>query len=225
MEGQGRGLGRGLSISFDLDGTLTDLAFVDGVWNEGLPRLVGRSRGIALEEAMQLCMDAYRSEGEASIKWYQLSHWLDYFGLNHVDEEELIKGFIPRIKIFEDALRAVTHFKHKGYPLILFSNAPRPFLDKEVHYCSLGGYFDTIVSLPDDWGMVKSQGEAFVRLKSYVNSEVVHVGDHILFDCEIPREAGVKAFHIWRGKGPRLHDSLESLDEFVDRIVCDQVEA
>jgi FMN phosphatase YigB (HAD superfamily) len=218
-------LGRGLSISFDLDGTLTDLAFVDGVWNEGLPKLVGINRGIALEEAHKLCLDAYRSVGEASIRWYQLSHWLDYFGLNHVDEEDLIKGFIPRIKIFEDALRAVAYFKDKGYPLILFSNAPRSFLDKEVHYCSLEAYFDTIVSLPDDWGMVKSQGEAFVRLKSHVNSEVVHVGDHILFDCEVPRGAGVEAFHVWRGKGPRLHDSLENLDEFVDRIACDQVEA
>jgi len=216
-------LGRGLSISFDLDGTLTDLAFVDGVWTEGLPRLVAESRGIAEEEAHKLCMDAYHSEGESSILWYRLSHWLDHFGLDNVHEEDLIKDFIPRIRIFDDALRAITHFREKGYPLVLFSNAPRPFLDKEVHYGAIEDYFDTIISLPDDWGMVKSQRQAFERLKKQLGTEVVHVGDHVLFDCEVPRASGLKAFHIWRGKGPRLVDSLESLDEFVDRIVCGQI--
>jgi FMN phosphatase YigB (HAD superfamily) len=219
MEGQGGGLGRGLSISFDLDGTLTDLAFVDGVWNEGLPKLVADSRGIGLEDAAKLCMDAYQGEGEASIRWYQLTHWLDHFGLHHVDEEELISGYIPRIRIFDDALRAIRRFKEIGFPLVLFSNAPRSFLDKEVQHCALKDSFDTIVSLPDDWGMVKSQKEAFDRLRSLLDNEVVHVGDHIRFDCEVPRGAGMKAYHIWRGKGTRLHDSIENLDEFVDRII------
>jgi putative hydrolase of the HAD superfamily len=224
MERPGRDLGRRLSISFDLDGTLTDPAFVDGVWNEGLPRLVADSRGIDLTEAAKLCVDAYRSEGEASILWYRLSHWLDHFGLHDVDEEDLIDGFTPRIRIFEDAIRAIEHFKAEGYPLVLFSNAPRVFLNKEVHYCSLKDSFDTIISLPDDWDMVKSQDEAFLRLKSHVPGEVIHVGDHIRFDCEVPRMAGLKAYHIWRGKGPRLNDSLESLDQFVDRIMCEQVQ-
>lgn len=216
-------MGRGLSISFDLDGTLSDLAFVDGVWNEGLPRLVASSRKIAMEEAARLCMDAYRSEGEASILWYRLSHWLDHFGLSHVDEEDLIRDYTGRIRIYEDALRAVRRLKDLGYPLVLFSNAPRPFLDKEVHYGALERYFDAMVSLPDDWGMVKSQREAFERLKGHMGGEVVHVGDHILFDCEVPRASGMKAFHLWRGTGPRLGDSLESLDEFADRIVRGQI--
>lgn len=216
-------MGRGLSISFDLDGTLTDLAFVDGVWNEGLPRLVAEDRGIAVEDAMQLCMDAYRSEGDTSILWYSLPHWLDRFGLGHVDEEELIALFIPRIRIFDDAMRAITSLAQRGYPLVLFSNAPRSFLDKEVHYGDLGGFFNTMVSLPDDWGMVKSQKEAFVRLRSYLGTEIVHVGDHILFDCEVPREAGIPAYHVWRGKGPRRQDSLADLDQFMHRILSEKI--
>lgn len=215
-------MGRGLSISFDLDGTLTDLAFVDGVWNEGLPSLVAESRGIPLEEAKRLCMDSYHSEGEASILWYRLSHWLEHFGLDNIDEEELISGFLDRIRIFDDAQRAITHFTDLGYPLVLFSNAPRAFLDKEVAQCSLDESFDTIISLPDDWDMVKSQGEAYLRLKDLIDTDIIHVGDHVRFDCEVPRGAGLQAFHIWRGKGPRLEDSLDSLDQFVGRIIRDQ---
>ncbi len=215
-------MGRGLSISFDLDGTLTDLAFVDGVWNEGLPALVSASLGIDMDEARRRCMDAYRGEGDASIKWYQLSHWLDLFGLGHVDGEDLISGFIPRIRAFEDGLRAVNALKDLGYPLVLFSNAPRQFLDKEVRHCGLECSFDSIVSLPDDWGTVKSQADAFVRLQELVGGDVVHVGDHIRFDYEVPRSAGLQAYHLWRGRGPRVEDSLTSLDHFVDRIVRGQ---
>jgi FMN phosphatase YigB (HAD superfamily) len=217
-------MGSRLSISFDLDGTLTHLAFVDGVWNEGLPALVAASRGIDLDEAVRQCMDAYRSEGDASIKWYQLSHWLDHFGLEHVDEEELISGFIPRIRAFEDGLRVVSSLKDLGYPLILFSNAPRRFLDKEVQHCGLEAFFDAIISLPDDWGTVKSKEEAFVRLGSFAGGDVVHVGDHVRFDCEVPRRAGLQAYHLWRGRGPRRSDSLPSLDHFLDRIVRGQVQ-
>ena len=217
-------MGRGLSISFDLDGTLTDLAFVDGVWNEGLPELVAEELGIGIDEAVRLCMEAYRSEGDASIKWYQLSHWLDHFGLGHIDGENLISGFIPRIRAFEDGLRAVAALKVLGYPLVLFSNAPRQFLDKEVQYCGLSSFFDRIISLPDDWGTVKSQEEAFVRLEELMGTDVVHVGDHIRFDYEVPSRAGLRAYHLWRGKGPRLEHSLESLDHFVDRIVRGQAQ-
>jgi FMN phosphatase YigB (HAD superfamily) len=211
-------MGRGVNISFDLDGTLSDLAFVDGVWLEGLPRLVAASRGIAQDEAARICLDAYRTEGEASINWYRLSHWLDHFGLGHVDEQGLIEEFIPRIRIFEDARRAVERLKGQGFGLVLFSNAPRAFLDREVRHGGLEGSFDTIISLPDDWGMVKSQQEAFLRLKSVLKGGLVHVGDHVRFDWEVPRQAGIEAFHLWRGKGPRLEDSLMSLDEFVDRM-------
>lgn len=157
--------------------------------------------------------------GDASIKWYQLHHWLDHFGLGHVDGEDLISGFIPRIRAFDDGLRAVRSLRDLGYPLVLFSNAPRQFLDKEVEHCGLEAFFDRTISLPDDWGTVKSHADAFVRLSELMGTRVVHVGDHVRFDYEVPRSAGLLAYHLWRGRGPRLEDSLTSLDHFVDRIV------
>ncbi|HQI82874.1 MAG TPA: HAD hydrolase-like protein [Deltaproteobacteria bacterium] len=217
-------MGRGLSVSFDLDGTLTDLAFVDGVWNEGLPELVAEELGVGVDEAARLCMEAYLSEGDASIKWYRLAFWLERFGLGHVDEDALISAFTGRIRAFEDGLRALRALRERGYPLVLFSNAPRAFLDREVEQCGLEPFFDTIVSLPDDWDTVKSQEAAFVRLQGLVGTDVVHVGDHILFDYEVPRRAGLEAYHLWRGKGPRLEHSLASLDCFVDRIIRGQAQ-
>jgi FMN phosphatase YigB (HAD superfamily) len=219
MERQGGGMGRGLSISFDLDGTLTDPAFVDGVWNEGLPRILAEHQGIDYQEACRLCRDAYCTEGESSIRWYQLSYWLNHFDLHHVDEDTVISGFTPRISLFDDVLPALTLLKRLGYRLVLFSNAPRPFLNREVDMCSLHDYFDEMISLPDDWGMVKSNEDVYRRLKSSLKSDVIHTGDHICFDYEVPRKAGVRAYHIWRGRGPRREDSLLDLGQFVDMII------
>jgi FMN phosphatase YigB (HAD superfamily) len=216
-------MGRGL-ISFDLDGTLTDLAFVDGVWNEGLPRLLAEQQGIGFSEARDLCRDAYLSEGEASIRWYQLSYWLDRFELHHVDEDAVISDFTSRISLFDDVIPALSALKQSGYRLVLFSNAPRPFLDREVQHCSLQDFFDEMISLPDDWGMVKAHEDAYRRLESSFGSILVHAGDHISFDYEVPKRAGIRAFHIWRGNGPRHEESLTDLGRLVDRIMRDQAE-
>ncbi len=215
-------MGTGLSISFDLDGTLTDPAFVDGVWNEGLPRLLAEHRGMDYQEASKLCRDAYCMEGEASIRWYQLSYWLDRFELNHVDEDTLISGFISRISLFDDVLPALTLLKRLEYRLVLFSNAPRSFLDREVRSCSLQDYFDEMISLPDDWGMVKSHEDAYRRLQSAFGYDVIHAGDHIRFDYEVPRKTGITAYHIWRGNGPKCDDSLLDLGQFTGKIINGQ---
>ena len=212
----------GMSISLDLDGTLTDLAFVDGVWNEGLPKLLAEHQGIGFSEARDLCRNAYLMEGEASIRWYQLSYWLERFELSHVDADAVISDFTSRITLFQDVIPALSRFRQAGYRLILFSNAPRPFLDKEVHHCALQDYFDEMISLPDDWGMVKSHEDAYRRLELSLGSIFVHAGDHISFDYEVPKKAGIKAFHIWRGTGPRHEDSLPDLGRLADRIIRDQ---
>ncbi|MEN6448343.1 MAG: HAD family hydrolase [Syntrophaceae bacterium] len=215
-------MGRGLSVSLDLDGTLTDLAFVDGVWNEGLPKLVAEHRGIDYAHARELCRDAYLQEGEASIRWYQLSYWLDRFDLQHVDEDAVITGFTSRISLFADVIPALTTLRQEGCRLVLFSNAPRPFLDQEVCHTSLDDYLDEMISLPDDWGMVKSGEEAYLRLLASLDGEVVHAGDHLSFDVEVPRRAGITAYHIWRGTGAKLDDSLTDLGQLVDRITRGQ---
>jgi FMN phosphatase YigB (HAD superfamily) len=215
-------MGRRLSISLDLDGTLTDLAFVDGVWNEGLPRLLAEHRGIGFSEARELCRDAYLMEGETSIRWYQLSYWLERFELSHVDEDTVISDFTSRITLYEDVIPALSLLKQSGYDLVMFSNAPRPFLDREVQHCALHDYFDEMISLPDDWGMVKSHEDAYRRLESSRGSIFVHAGDHISFDYEVPKKAGIRAYHIWRGKGPRHEDSLPDLGHLADRIIRDQ---
>lgn len=211
-------MGGRLTISFDLDGTLTSNRFADSVWLEGLPRLVAERRGMGPVEARRYCLEAYEAEGPASIRWYQLPYWLDAFGLSDVDPAALVESFSSRIEFYDDALPVLEGLTSRGIPLVLFSNATRLFLDTEADVGSLGPYFQEMISVSDDWGMTKAQASAFERLKRLAGGEVVHVGDHLEFDCLVPRSAGLQAYHIARGNPHRADGSLQSLREFVDRV-------
>jgi HAD superfamily hydrolase (TIGR01549 family) len=215
-------MGRGLSISFDLDGTLTTHRFAEGVWHEALPLCISQQRGISFSSAKKMCMDAYGCVGESSIEWYQLTYWLDFFDLKDISRESLIFDNISKISLFDDVIPCLRQLKTDGYSLIMFSNASRDFLDIEVSYSNLKPYFDTVISLSDDWGMVKSDPSAFERLQALIGTEIIHIGDHVSFDCRVPRSAGMDAYHIWRGSGERMNDSLVGLDEVLSRILCDK---
>ncbi|MFY9397174.1 MAG: HAD family hydrolase [Desulfomonilia bacterium] len=211
-------MGGRVTVSFDLDGTLTSNRFADSVWLEGLPRLVAESRGMDLEEARRYCLKAYETEGPASIRWYQLTYWLDAFGLSGKDPAALVESFCSRIELYDDALPVLEDLTSRGYPLVLFSNATRLFLNAEVRIAGLKPYFREVISVSDDWGMTKAQARAFERLRRLAGGEVVHVGDHLEFDCLVPRSVGLQAYHIARENPSRAEGSLGSLLEFVDRV-------
>jgi 5'-nucleotidase len=202
-----------LTISFDLDGTLTTSTFVDSVWLEGLPRLLAQKQGISFDSARQMCVEAYAQVGDDSILWYRLSHWLGHFGLDGVEPESFIAGFGDRLELFDDVLPVLESLKSQGHDLLLFSNAARPFLNVEVAKGNLEPYFPVMISVSDDWDTVKSDPGSFQRLKDMAGPDLVHVGDHRKFDYETPRSVGITSYHICRNGCPPSQDSLTSLHQ------------
>ena len=199
-------------VSFDLDGTLTDYSFTSGVWEEGIPLEFARKNSISFEEARAYCRQCYDTVGEVSIKWYLVDYWLDYLGLSHISINSLIEPYMNRINLFMDAEPVLKKLKSNNRKLVMFSNASRCFLDAEVKDTGIEKYFDRIISLPDDWGMVKSDKEAFSKLESMIG-HFVHVGDSVACDYESPKRAGIESYHVFRGIGKKLPDSFITLKE------------
>lgn len=214
-------------ISFDLDGTLVDARYGDAVWNQGIPEEYAKKYSVPLDEAKEFIINKYRAIGDGNILWYEIQYWLEKFDLP-VSTHELLKRFESHIEPLPHA-RDVLNTLSKKYILIVASNAARIFVEKELHYADLTHFFTHVVSATTDYGMVKKGAEFYKRLCGTLNispSEIVHVGDHPVFDFDAPLSLGIEAYYLdSQGSGARYQGPVKNnghviynLKELLDKV-------
>lgn len=197
-------------ISFDLDGTIVDAAYGNMVWLEGVPKAYAEKKGIPLEDAKKAVKEEYDSVGEAQLLWYDIDYWLDRFGLD-VAVGPLLDSYAGYIRVLPYARDAICALR-EHYTLVIASNAARIFVDRELGHTGLGECFSRTISATSDFGMVKEQEEFYRRLCSILGvspAEVVHVGDHAVFDVEVPLNVGIDSYHyspVGEGNGRTIRD-------------------
>jgi putative hydrolase of the HAD superfamily len=205
-------------ISFDLDGTLTDIRFVDSVWLEGIPRLYSVKNGISFDEAKKNVKREYDKMGRGRLEWYDLQHWIEKFGLN-VSPRELLTSFEHRIRIFPEVPKVLDELKHRGVRLVIVTNARKEFVDVELGKVRIENCFEHVFSSTSDFGLIKKTVNLYRRICSILDifpQEMIHVGDDRNFDFNVPRRLGILAFHLDRTgkhKGKFVIHSLEELNE------------
>lgn len=184
-------------ISFDLDGTLVDARYGDMVWNHGIPAEYARAYGMLFEDARKFIRTQYESVGDGDILWYEISHWLKRFSLD-VDAGSLLDRYESYIGLMPDAAEVLKEL-HTRYTLVIASNAARIFVEKELAHTGVAGLFTHIISATSDYGMIKKEEGFFLRLCAEIgigSSEMVHVGDHPVFDHDVPSGLGIESYHI-----------------------------
>lgn len=203
-------------ISFDLDGTVVDAAYGNVVWLEGIPEKYARRHSMTLEHAKQTVRREYDAIGEANILWYDIAYWLRRFDLA-VSIPRLLDEYSDHIRLLPHVAEVIRLLSEK-YRLVIASNAARIFVEKELSHTGLERHFDRIISATSDFEMVKKEEQFYRRLCSVMGvspSEVVHVGDHSVFDVEVPLRVGIDSYHYnpsHNGKGQAIHDFRELLD-------------
>ncbi len=184
-------------ISFDLDGTLVDSIYGEMVWNHGVPEEFADEYAIPFEKAKELVRKKYLSLGDASLEWYDIRYWLDRFNLT-VTAEELLARYESYIELLPFAREVLEELGQK-YTLIIASNAARIFVEKEISYAGIGSYFSHVISATTDYEIVK-KGDSFYRTLceklGAAPHEIVHVGDHKIFDFEAPASFGIESYHV-----------------------------
>jgi len=186
--------------SFDLDGTLTDISFVDSVWLEGIPRLYAIKHSLAFEDAKSFVTREYGKVGRERLEWYDLSYWIRKLGLN-VSTREVLGSFQHRIGVFPEVTEVLNELKHLGFILIIVTNARREFADMEIEKTQIGRYFERVFSATSDFGLIKKTPDLYEKVCSICEvtpKEMVHAGDDQCFDFEVPKKLGIKAFYLDR---------------------------
>jgi hypothetical protein len=88
-------------LSFDMDGTITDLSFVESVWLEGVPRLFSQKNRMSFQNAKTFVKSEYDKVGKERLEWYSLDYWVRKLSLD-ASPKEILNSFQHRIKTFPE---------------------------------------------------------------------------------------------------------------------------
>jgi len=191
-------------VSFDVEGTLIDSCFSDLIWETDIPRLYAEQHGVSLEDAREHVLGEYRQVGDERPEWYDVGYWFRRLG--------------DTCRVYPE-VRGVLERLQSRYVLIVTSNTIKEFL--EVQLRELGGFFTRIFSAPSDFGAVKKSAEFYRRICQIMETEpeaLAHVGDHLKFDYDAPRELKIHAYYLDRsGKATGDH-VVHNIKEFEQKI-------
>jgi putative hydrolase of the HAD superfamily len=183
-------------ISFDLDGTIVDGLYGNMVWLDGIPELYAKRYSMTKADAAAEIKREYDSVGESHLLWYDIAYWLKRFDLAS-SIPDLLDRYCDYIRPLPYAAEVIEALSSK-YRLVIASNAGRVFVEKELNHTGLGRYFSRTISATSDFEMVKKEERFYRRLCAILDvapAEIVHVGDHPVFDFEVPRLAGIDSYH------------------------------
>ncbi len=207
-------------FSFDVDGTLVSKSFTDAVWLRGIPEAYAEKKGLSFEDACRIVKSDYERVGDESIEWYHIDHWLHKYGLD-ITPDELFMRYRHEVHVYEDVEHVLNELKAAGYVLVISSNATMEFIEFQIP-SEIRRLFSHIFSATSHFGEVKKSNSFYTRICQILNvkpQQMVHVGDHWVFDFLNPRRIGINAYFLDRSgstKSNKWHRYIiNSLEEIL----------
>ncbi|MFX0065828.1 MAG: HAD family hydrolase [Candidatus Hermodarchaeota archaeon] len=184
-------------VSLDVVGTLMDFYYEDYVWNEAIPQLYARERGVSFEEAKNYILREYDHIGNNDIRWYLPEYWFKHF---HLDEDPIavFRSHADKMNFYPEVPAVLKNLSQK-YELIIVSGTTRPIIEimiEKFRYC-----FKHIYSPISDYREVKKTPPFYEMICKILEIEpgaMVHVGDDWYSDFISPKRIGITSFYLDR---------------------------
>ncbi|MFX0095348.1 MAG: HAD family hydrolase [Candidatus Hodarchaeota archaeon] len=205
-------------ISFDVVGTLINFCYEDYVWNEAIPHLYARKKGINLEDAKNYVLKEYDHIGNNDIKWYLPKYWFKHFNLDE-NPIDVFRVNIDKVEFYPEVPSVLKTLSQK-YSLIIVSGTTRNIIELMVE--KFRDYFTHIFSPVSDRQEVKKTAQLYEMICKTLEIEpctMVHVGDDWYSDFIYPRRIGVKSFYLDRAEEKSGEFVIKNLRELEDRLV------
>jgi len=129
-------------VLLDLDGTLLDKDFDDHLWQELVPMVYAREKGVSLQEAKTTLYTEYKKEW-GRLSWNDIDHWSAVFGLEIVD---LQRSVASRVAMHPGVTEFLKFVRAMGKPLHLVTNAHPETLSTKMKQIPLDALFDEVLS-------------------------------------------------------------------------------
>ncbi|MEM2110859.1 MAG: HAD family hydrolase [Candidatus Bathyarchaeia archaeon] len=204
-------------VSFDVCGTLINSYYLDYIWNEILPELFAKKKGLRLEEAKNYVFGEYDRIGNKDLRWYLPEFWFKHFNLNE-DPIEIFKAYTDKVRFFPEVSSVIKRLSQK-YDLIIASGIPAKYA--EITIVKIRHFFKNIFSPVSDLQKVNKTIEFYQMICNDLKiepSKLAHIGDEWIFDFIIPRKVGIKSFFLDRTGERRGRYIIKDLEEFEGRL-------
>ncbi len=206
-------------ISFDLDGTLVKMDYVDAVWLEKIPELYAEKYQLSYEDARRKVEEEYLKIGPERLEWYDIHYWIRKFDLD-IDWKDLLMSCIDKLEMYPE-VKEVLESLGKENELIIISNAANEFIEIEMEVLGLKKYFSRIFSAVSNFKKTKKDKEIYELVCKEMGidkDKLIHVGDNYEFDYLAARQAGIKAFYLDRKGNMNGSFVVRDLKEFEEKI-------
>jgi HAD superfamily hydrolase (TIGR01549 family) len=204
-------------VSFDVVGTLIDCSYETHVWNEAIPHLYARKRGISFEEAKAYVSREYDRIGNRDIRWYLPEYWFKHFALDE-DPGDVFRSHAGKVKFYPEVASVLRDLGRK-YELIVASGATRSVI--EIMVGRVRHYFKQIYSPVSDRREVKKTPQFYEMICRVLRIEpgcMVHVGDEWYSDFTAPRRIGIRSFYLDRTGEKKGKSVIRDLVELEGRV-------
>lgn len=178
--------------------------------------MLAEKRNIPFEQAQKFVIEEYDKMGQNDARWYIPDYWFDLFGLSTsihtiLSSIDYAGGLYKDIDVIEELA--------KSYKIVISTNNPASILKHKLQVLQWDHIIlQTFSSISDFNNIVKNRYfYTQVCEKLEVGPEqMLHVGDHPIYDVHEPKAAGINAIRIDRsGESGDIH-SLYDLWEILE---------
>ncbi len=130
------------TVLIDMDGTLLDLRFDNWFWQEHVPVVYARTRGLSAEAALAELVPRFEA-ARGRLDWYCIDYWSRELGLDIAAIKRGVReqvAWIPGAEAFLRRLHAM------GKRRILLTNAHPETLAIKDEHADLTGHLDAVYS-------------------------------------------------------------------------------
>lgn len=212
-------------VSLDFAGVIVSKKYIDYFWFEAIPKMYAKVRNIPLEEAKNFILGSYKRLSPNRVEWYLPRYWVKVFNLEEY-LDIMLEESAKYIEVYDDVKDVLPRISSRC-SIVVSTNTTREFIDLFIRRNSwIKHYIYKIYSCTSDFRLPRKTLEFYMMVINDLKvkpEDVLHVGDDIIYDYEVPSRLGIKVLLMDRSRRlsmkyhtvKNLYDVLEYIEKLL----------
>jgi len=129
-------------LLIDMDGVILDNTYDNNFWQNQIPSVIAKNKGIALDDAKRLAIQIFNYKKNTK-DWYDVDYWSNMLNID-IEAQKRSQESFSKIKLYDGVIDTLKELKTTK-KMILITNAHRKTLNIKLEKYNLTPYFDDMV--------------------------------------------------------------------------------